>query len=142
MERTLSIIKPDAVSRGLIGPVLQRIEEAGLQIVAVRMVRLSTAQAERFYAVHRERPFYQPLVKFMTSGPVVVSVLEADNAIQRYRDLMGATNPEEAAEGTLRREFGGNVERNAVHGSDSPETAGVEVSFFFSDLEIVERDQA
>ncbi len=139
MQRTLSIIKPDAVAKGLIGSILQRIEGSGLQIVAMKMLHLSTPQAEGFYAVHHERPFFSSLVKFMTSGPVVVAVLAGSDAIVRYRELMGVTNPEEAAEGTLRREFGTNIERNAVHGSDAPETARFEVSFFFSDLERVER---
>ena len=139
MQRTLSIIKPDAVAKGLIGSILQRIEGSGLPIVAMKMLHLSTPQAEGFYAVHHERPFFSSLVKFMTSGPVVVAVLAGSDAIVRYRELMGVTNPEEAAEGTLRREFGTNIERNAVHGSDAPETARFEVSFFFSDLERVER---
>jgi nucleoside-diphosphate kinase len=139
MERTLSIIKPDAVSRRVIGPILARIVEAGFQVVALKMVQLDRAEAERFYAVHAERGFFPDLVKFMTSGPVVVSVLEAEDAIQRYRKLMGPTDPAEAPRGTLRHEFGTNVEQNAVHGSDSPETAQVEVAFFFSDLEIVGR---
>ncbi len=139
MERTLCIVKPDAVTRGVAGRILQRIEESDLKIVALKMVHLETREAEAFYAVHRERPFFQSLVKFMTSGPAIVSVLEGTDAIMRYRELMGATSPEEAREGTLRDEFGTNVERNAVHGSDSPETARVEVSFFFSTLDIVER---
>ena len=139
MQRTLSIIKPDAVAKGLIGPILQRIETSGLQIVAMKMLHLSVPEAEGFYAVHRERPFFPTLVEFMSSGPVVVAVLEGRDAIAGWRKLMGATNPEEAAEGTIRREFGTNIERNAVHGSDAPETARFEVSYFFSDLERVAR---
>ena len=137
MERTLSIIKPDAVSRGVVGAILQRIEESGLRIIAMKRVGLDVQQAERFYAVHKERPFYSSLVRFMTSGPVVVSVLEGADAIDRYRNLMGATDPEQAEAGTIRKDFGTNIERNAVHGSDAPETAAVEVPFFFSELEIV-----
>jgi nucleoside-diphosphate kinase len=140
MERTLAIVKPDAVSRGLAGAILQRIEASGLRIVALRMLRLRREEAESFYAVHRERPFYRSLVQFMTSGPVIVGVLEGEDAIERYRKLMGKTDPAEADPGTLRREFGTNVERNAVHGSDSAATAAVEVPFFFSSLEIVDRD--
>ncbi len=139
MERTLSIIKPDAVSRNLAGAILQRIEEAGLRIVALRMLHLTKPQAEGFYAVHRERPFFAPLVRFMTSGPVIVSVLEGDDAIGRYRKLMGATNPEEADAGTLRKDFATDIERNAVHGSDAPETAATEIAYFFSTLDFVER---
>lgn len=137
MERTLSIIKPDAVSRGLAGRILARIEGSGLRIMGLRMVRLDREQAERFYAVHAERPFFRSLVEFMSSGPVIVGVLEGPDAIQRYRKLMGATDPEKADPETLRREFGTNVERNAVHGSDSPETAAIEVPFFFSARELV-----
>jgi nucleoside-diphosphate kinase len=140
VERTLSIIKPDAVSRGLVGSILHRIEESGLEIIALRRLRLGTRQAEEFYAVHRERPFYSSLVKFMTSGPVVVSVLQGENAIRRYRELMGATNPEEAAPGTLRAEFATDVERNAVHGSDAPETSAIEIPFFFSTRELIDHD--
>jgi len=139
VERTLSIIKPDAVSRNLAGAILQRIEEAGLRIVALRMLHLTKPQAEGFYAVHRERPFFAPLVRFMTSGPVIVSVLEGDDAIGRYRKLMGATNPEEADAGTLRKDFATDIERNAVHGSDAPETAATEIAYFFSTLDFVER---
>ncbi len=133
MERTLSIIKPDAVQRGLTGPILAKIEEAGLRLIALRMVCLSLKEAEEFYAVHAERPFFKSLVEFMTSGAVVVSALEGESAIARYRDLMGATNPEEAAEGTIRKLYATNIERNAVHGSDAPETAAMEVAFFFRD---------
>ena len=139
MERTLSIIKPDAVSRNLAGAILQRIEEAGLRVIALRMLHLTKPQAEGFYAVHRERPFFAPLVRFMTSGPVIVSVLEGDDAIGRYRKLMGATNPEEADAGTLRKDFATDIERNAVHGSDAPETAATEIAYFFSTLDFVER---
>ena len=139
MERTLSIIKPDAVSRNLAGAILQRIEEAGLRIIALRMLHLTKPQAEGFYAVHRERPFFAPLVRFMTSGPVIVSVLEGDDAIGQYRKLMGATNPEEADAGTLRKDFATDIERNAVHGSDAPETAATEIAYFFSTLDFVER---
>jgi nucleoside-diphosphate kinase len=139
VERTLSIIKPDAVSRNLAGAILQRIEEAGLRVIALRMLHLTKPQAEGFYAVHRERPFFAPLVRFMTSGPVIVSVLEGDDAIGRYRKLMGATNPEEADAGTLRKDFATDIERNAVHGSDAPETAATEIAYFFSTLDFVER---
>ena len=137
MERTLSIIKPDAVSRGLVGRILTLIEAAELRIVALKLVRLEQADAERFYDVHRDRPFFKSLVRFMTSGPIVVSVLEGNDAIRRYRTLMGATDPAEAEEGTIRRELAENVERNAVHGSDSLQTARVELPFFFSVSEIV-----
>ncbi len=136
MERTLSIIKPDAVAQGHAGAILQRIEDSGLRIIATKRVRLDTARAEAFYAVHKERPFYASLVTFMTSGPVVACVLEAENAIERWRTLMGATNPEEADAGTIRKDFATNIERNAIHGSDAPETAATEVPFFFSELEI------
>ncbi len=137
MERTLSIIKPDAVSRGLVGRILAMIEAAEMRIVALKRVQLEQADAERFYDVHRERSFFKSLVRFMSSGPIVVSVLEGNDAIVRYRKLMGATDPAEAEEGTIRRELAENVERNAVHGSDSPQTAEAEVSFFFSEAEIV-----
>ncbi len=133
MERTLSIVKPDAVAAGNTGGILQMIEDAGLQIIALRRVRLSQEEAERFYAVHRERPFFKSLVEFMTSGPIVVSALEAPDAIARYRQVMGATDPEEAEEGTIRKRCATNIERNAVHGSDAPETAREEVAFFFAD---------
>lgn len=139
MERTLCIVKPDAVAEDLTGRILDRIEAAGLRVVALRMLRLDTAAAEGFYAVHRERPFFRSLVEFMTSGPVVVAALEGEGAIARYRELMGATNPEEAAPGTLRADFARNVERNAVHGSDAAETARTEVAYFFSALDLVER---
>ena len=139
MERTLSIIKPDAVAKGFTGPILEKIEGAGLRPVALRMLQLTLAQAEEFYAVHRERPFFASLVAFMSSGPVVVSALEGDDAIRRYRDLMGATNPDEAAEGTLRKLFAANIEQNAVHGSDADETAFQEIAFFFRELDVVDR---
>ena len=139
MERTLSIIKPDVVEREQIGAILQQIEGAGLRIVALRMLELDRRRAEGFYEVHRERHFFDSLVEFMTSGPVVVSVLEGDDAIARYRKLMGATDPEQADEGTLRKLFGTNVERNAVHGSDSPDTARAEVAYFFGEADLVPR---
>ena len=137
MERTLSIIKPDGVQRGLIGEVVQRLEKNRLKIVAMKMIHMTKAQAKGFYAVHRERPFFESLTDFMSSGPAVVMVLEAENAIARYRDLMGATNYKEAAEGTIRREFASDIEKNVVHGSDAPETAAFEISYFFNQFEIV-----
>ena len=136
LERTFSIVKPDGVSRNLIGEVYRRFEQAGLRVVAARMVHLSQREAEGFYAVHRERPFFKDLVKYMTSGPVMVQVLEGENAIAKNREVMGATNPEKAAEGTIRKTFASNIERNAVHGSDAPETAAVEIAFFFSTAEL------
>ncbi len=139
VERTLSIVKPDAVEKNIIGKIYSRFEEKGLKIVAARMLRLSRAQAEGFYAVHRERPFFNDLVEFMTSGPVMVQVLEGDNAIQVNRDLMGATNPKKAAKGTLRADFAQSTNFNAVHGSDSLETAAMEIAYFFSTLEIHSR---
>lgn len=135
-ERTLSIIKPDAVRKNAIGGIFSMIEKAGLQIIATKMTHLTKAQAEAFYAVHAERPFYGSLVEFMTSGPVVVSVLEGDDAIATYRRVMGATNPENADEGTIRKAFATNIEQNAVHGSDAPETAAVETAFFFPTSEL------
>ena len=137
LQRTLSIIKPDAVSRNFTGEILAMIQAAGLTVKATKMIQLTRAQAEAFYAVQKERPFFGSLCDFMTSGPVVVSVLEGENAIQAYRDLMGATNPANAAEGTIRKRFALDVERNSVHGSDAPETAAQEIPFFFSGLEIV-----
>jgi nucleoside-diphosphate kinase len=137
MERTLSIIKPDAVKRGLIGEVVKRLEQNQLNIVAMKMIQMTKKQAQGFYAVHRERPFFESLTNFMTSAPVVVMVLEGDNVIARYRELMGATNFEEAAEGTLRREFASDIEKNVVHGSDAPDTAAFEISYFFNSFEIV-----
>ncbi|HJL40481.1 MAG TPA: nucleoside-diphosphate kinase [Myxococcales bacterium LLY-WYZ-16_1] len=136
IERTLSIVKPDAVKKGVIGGVLSKLEEAGLKIVATRMTRMTEDQAKAFYAVHKERPFYGELVSFMTSGPVVVSVLEGDNAIAKNREVMGATDPAKAEDGTIRKLFGTNIERNAVHGSDGPDTAAQEIPFFFSSLDI------
>ena len=137
LERTFSIVKPDATARNLTGAINAMIEEAGLRIVAQRRIRMTEAQAKGFYAVHAERPFYTDLVAFMTSGPVVVQVLEGADAIARYREVMGATNPVEAADGTIRKLFAENIERNSVHGSDAPETAATEIRFFFSDVEIV-----
>jgi len=137
VERTLSIIKPDAVGRGATGEILGLIQGAGLEIIALKMIQLSETQARGFYAVHKERPFYGDLVKFMTSGPVVVSVLEGDDAIARYRKLMGATNPKDAEEGTIRKAFATDIEKNAVHGSDAPETARVEIGYFFNATEIL-----
>ena len=136
VERTLSIIKPDATRRNLPGRINARFEEQGLRIVAQKRLRLGREQAERFYAVHRERPFFRDLVTFMTSGPVVVQVLEGDNAVARNREIMGATNPAQAAPGTIRKEFAESIEANSVHGSDSPENAKVEIAFFFTDAEI------
>jgi nucleoside-diphosphate kinase len=135
-ERTFSIIKPDAVAKNVIGPITAKLEAAGLRVVASKMVRLTEAQAQAFYAVHKERPFYAGLVKFMTEGPVVVQVLEGEGAIARNREVMGATNPEKAAAGTIRKEFASDIERNAVHGSDAPETARDEIAFFFSTAEL------
>ncbi len=133
-ERTLSIIKPDGVQKNLIGTCLERFEKAGLKIVGVRMLHLTKAQAQEFYAVHKERPFYAPLVAYMTSGPVVASVLEGENAIAKNRDIMGATDPKKAAPGTLRKDFADSIEANIVHGSDGPETAKGEIQFFFPEL--------
>ncbi|MBK9070992.1 MAG: nucleoside-diphosphate kinase [Myxococcales bacterium] len=135
-ERTLSIIKPDAVAKNVIGGIIQKLEAGGLRIVGQKMVRLSTEQAKAFYAVHRERPFYNDLVKFMTEGPVVVQVLEGDNAVLKNREIMGATNPANADKGTIRAEFGDGIERNAAHGSDAADTAKQEISFFFSAAEL------
>ncbi|GIK87888.1 MAG: nucleoside diphosphate kinase [Betaproteobacteria bacterium] len=139
VERTLSIIKPDAVAKNAIGQILARFEQAGLRIVAARMTQLSRAQAEGFYAVHRERPFFKDLVAFMTSGPVMIQVLEGEGAIARNRDLMGATDPKKAAPGTIRADFAQSIDANAVHGSDAPETARVEIAYFFPALEIHSR---
>lgn len=133
IEQTLSIIKPDAVAKNVIGEIYSRFEKAGLRIVAARMMHLTQQQAEAFYEVHRERPFYQDLVAFMTSGPVIVQVLEGENAIAQNREIMGATNPADAAQGTIRADFANNVEENAVHGSDAVETARDEIAFFFAD---------
>ena len=139
LERTLSIIKPDAVKKNAIGQILARFEAAGLRIVAVRMMHLSRAQAEGFYEVHRQRPFFRDLVDFMISGPVLVQVLEGENAIARNRELMGATDPKKAAQGTLRADFADSIDANAVHGSDSSETARVEVGYFFPACEVYSR---
>jgi len=139
VERTLSIVKPDAVAKNLIGQISARFEAAGLKIVAARMMHLSQAQAEGFYAVHRERPFFADLVKFMISGPVLVQVLEGESAIQKNRDLMGATDPRKAAPGTIRADFAQSIDANAVHGSDSPETAAVEIGYFFPTVELHSR---
>ena len=136
VERTLSIIKPDATRRNLTGAVNKCFEDAGLRIVAQKRIKLSRDQAEGFYAVHKERPFYSDLCDFMTSGPVVVQVLEGEDAITKNREVMGATNPDDAAEGTIRKLFAENVEANSVHGSDSPENAAIEIKFFFEDAEI------
>lgn len=137
MERTLAIIKPDAVGRRLSGKILDRIEAAGFTVRALRMVRLSKAEAEGFYAVHRERPFFGSLTDFMSSGPAVVLALEAPDAIRKWRDLMGATDPAKAADGTLRKEFGASIEHNATHGSDAPETAAFELGYFFAGVDLV-----
>ena len=139
VERTLSIIKPDAVRKNVIGQILARLEAAGLRIVAARMMRLSSAEAEGFYAVHRERPFFRDLVSFMISGPVLVQVLEGDDAIARNRELMGATDPRKAAQGTIRADFADSIDANAVHGSDGAETARTEIAYFFSAAEIFSR---
>ncbi len=139
VERTLSIIKPDAVDKNIIGKIYSRFEGKGLKIIAARMLHLSRAQAEGFYAVHREKPFFNDLVEFMTSGPVMVQVLEGKNAIQVNRELMGATDPKKAAKGTLRADFAKSINFNAVHGSDSLETAAMEIAYFFSTLEIYSR---
>jgi len=136
-ERTLSIIKPDATRRNLTGRINARFEEAGLRIVAQRRIRLSRAQAEAFYAVHRERPFYRSLCEFMTSGPVVVQVLEGANAIEKNREVMGATDPAKAAPGTIRKDFAESIEANSVHGSDAADTASREIAFFFGEVDIV-----
>jgi nucleoside-diphosphate kinase len=136
MERTLSIIKPDGVARGVIGEVVRRLEANRIDIMAMKMIHMTKAQAEGFYAVHRQRPFFDSLTDFMSSGPAVVMVLEGDNAIARYRELMGATNYKEAAEGTIRRDFATDIEKNVVHGSDAPETAAFEIGYFFNAFEI------
>lgn len=137
MERTFGIIKPDAVASGHAGAILAIVEEQGFRIVGLRKLRLSKEQAEAFYAVHKERPFYASLVTFMTEGPVVVMALERENAVKHWRDTMGATNPANAAEGTIRKKFAASIERNAVHGSDAQETAAQEIPFFFSAAEIL-----
>lgn len=137
MERTFAIIKPDAVAAGQTGDIIALIQKAGFRIVGMKMKRLSQLEAEGFYAVHKERPFYGSLVTFMTEGPVVVMALEAPDAIKKWRDTMGATNPANAAEGTIRKRFATSIERNCVHGSDAPETAAVEIPFFFSSAELL-----
>jgi nucleoside-diphosphate kinase len=139
IERTLSIIKPDAVAKNVIGQILARFETAGLRIVAARMMNLSRAQAEAFYGVHRERPFFKDLVEFMISGPIMVQVLEGEGAIAKNRDLMGATDPKKAAKGTIRADFADSIDANAVHGSDGPDTARTEVAFFFPSMAVHSR---
>ena len=139
IERTLSIVKPDAVAKNVIGKIYSRFESNALKIIAARMVHLSQREAEGFYAVHRERPFFGDLVKFMISGPVMVQVLEGDNAIQKNRDLMGATDPKKAEKGTIRADFAESIDANAVHGSDSPQTAAVEIAYFFPALNVYPR---
>jgi nucleoside-diphosphate kinase len=136
VERTLSLIKPDAVAKNNMGAIMQMLEEGELRIVCAKMVRLNRSQAEGFYAVHKERPFFGSLCDFMTSGPIMALVLEGEGAIAKYRGIMGATNPAEAAEGTIRKRFASNIERNACHGSDAPETAAVEIPYFFTDYEL------
>ena len=139
IERTLSIIKPDGVAKNIIGKIYSRFEKAGMQIIAAKMLQLSKEQAGEFYAVHKERPFYGELIEFMTSGPVMVQVLEGENAISKNREVMGATNPKEAAAGTIRADFAKTVDENVVHGSDGPDTARAEIAFFFLDNEICPR---
>lgn len=139
MQRTLAIIKPDAVQRNLTGKILARLEEEGFLILGLKMVCLSKADAERFYAVHRQRPFFQSLTSYMASGPVVPVLLQRDNAIQTLRDIMGATDPAKAADGTIRKLWGLNVEQNSIHGSDAPDTAATEIAFFFNHLEFRDR---
>ncbi len=136
MERTLSIIKPDGVARGIIGEVIKRLEDNKIKIIAMKMLRMTKAQAESFYAVHKERPFFGSLTDFMTSSPVVAMVLEGENVIDKYRELMGATDYKEAADGTIRKDFATDIEKNVVHGSDSPETADFEIGYFFNSFEI------
>ncbi|MFQ5533880.1 MAG: nucleoside-diphosphate kinase [Sphingomonadales bacterium] len=137
VERTFSIVKPDATARNITGKIIDRLESAGLRVVAQRRVRLTRERAESFYAVHKERPFFNSLCDFMTSGPVVVQVLEGENAVAKNREVMGATNPAEAAEGTIRKDFAESIEANSVHGSDSSENAAIEIAFFFNEDEIV-----
>jgi nucleoside-diphosphate kinase len=139
LERTLSIIKPDAVAKNVIGEIYSRFEKAGLKIIAAKMKKLTREEAEGFYAVHRERPFFRALVDFMLSGPVMIQVLEGENAIARNRELMGATNPKEAAPGTIRADFAESIDANAVHGSDGPDTARAEIAFFFAECELTSR---
>jgi len=140
VERTLSIVKPDGVARNLIGDVYRRFESAGLRIVAARMLKLTPQQAELFYAVHRERPFYRDLVRYMSSGPVIAQILEGEGSIAKNRDIMGATDPQKAAPGTIRADLAQSIEENVVHGSDAPETAASEIAFFFSATEICPRN--
>jgi nucleoside-diphosphate kinase len=137
IERTFSIIKPDAVAAGHAGEILAAIEQAGFEIVALRMTRLTEPQAQGFYAVHREKPFFAGLVKFMTEGPIIVMALEREDAIQKLREVMGATNPANAAEGTIRKRFATNIERNCIHGSDAPETAATELRYFFNSIDLL-----
>lgn len=139
VQRTLSIIKPDAVAKNVIGQILARFEQAGLKVIAARMMQLSPEEAGRFYAVHKERPFFKDLVDFMVSGPVMVQVLEGEHAIQKNRDLMGATDPKKAEKGTIRADFAESIDANAVHGSDAPETAANEIAFFFPEMNIHSR---
>jgi nucleoside-diphosphate kinase len=139
LERTLSIVKPDAVAKNVIGEIYSRFEKAGLKIIAAKMKHLSRSEAEGFYAVHRERPFFKPLVEFMISGPVIIQVLEGEGAVLRHLDLMGATYPKKAVAGTIRADFAQSIDANAVHGSDAPETAQVEIAYFFSGTEICPR---
>jgi nucleoside-diphosphate kinase len=139
VERTLSIIKPDAVAKNVVGEIYSRFEKAGLKVIAARMTRLSRSDAEGFYAVHKGRPFFEPLVEFMISGPVMIQVLEGESAIQKNRDLMGATDPKKAAAGTIRADFAQSIDANAVHGSDGPETAREEIAYFFAQLQVYPR---
>jgi nucleoside-diphosphate kinase len=139
IERTLSIIKPDAVAKNVVGQIYSRFEHGGLKIIAARMVHLSRADAEKFYAVHKERPFFKDLVEFMASGPVMIQVLEGENAIAKNRELMGATDPKKAEKGTIRADFADSIDANAVHGSDAPETAAVEIAFFFPEVNVYSR---
>jgi nucleoside-diphosphate kinase len=139
IERTLSIVKPDGVGRNLIGEVYRRFEQAGLKVIAARMMQLSQAEAEGFYAVHRERPFFKDLVRFMTSGPVIVQVLEGENAIGKNREVMGATDPKKAAKGTIRADLATSIDENIVHGSDAPDTASREIGYFFREIELCPR---
>lgn len=137
IQRTFSIVKPDATRRNITGKIIDRLESAGLRVVASKRIQMSKEQAEGFYAVHKERPFFNDLVSFMISGPVVVQVLEGEDAVMKNRDVMGATNPADAADGTIRKDFAENIEANSVHGSDAPETAAEEIKYFFSDAELV-----
>jgi nucleoside-diphosphate kinase len=139
LERTLSIIKPDAVAKNVIGQIYARFEQAGLKVIAARMKQLSRKEAEGFYAVHKERPFFNALVEFMISGPVMIQVLQGENAVLKHRDLMGATNPKEAAPGTIRADFAESIDANAVHGSDAAETAKVEIAYFFPETDVLPR---